>query len=296
MADLNHLSPHWAKPPARGKSFLLLCAFLSLIPGLQAENSYPLGRESGTRLIELRKKKNTVESEVATFTLTTIGSSGKTRNREILMVTRRNDFQRFDYLIRFLHPEDIAGTTFLSKETQEGAVDQYLYLPALGTVNRITGEALKTSFMGSDFTYEDLKKESTTDYEYAYVGDTRIGLRRTHKVVAVASTPENRRITGYARRILYLDQDSLEILKIEFFDATNRHEKTLEALAYGSEEVEGEAARPHRLMMTNHIRGTTSVMTLRKSKLNLPIESRLVDPNNLKEFSDSDFQTLLEKL
>lgn len=266
--------------------------FLALSSQLAA-HTFALGRESGKKIMEMRNEKHRIDSEIALITLTVIGTGGEVQVREILAATRRNDFGRFDYLIRFLGPEEIAGTSLLSREAESGEIDQFLYLPALGMVNRITGEAQRASFMGSDFTYEDLKKESTADYEYAYVGDARIGTRLVHKVVAVASTPGNRRITGYARRILYIDAENLHILKVEFFDPSNVHEKTLEAFAFGSEEVEGEAIRPHRAVMSNHLRGTTSVMTLRRSRLDEPLDSRFFTRDTLRKFDDEDRAKLM---
>lgn len=262
----------------------------------ETHKEYPLGRESGRAIMEERREKNRIESEISSITLTVINSSGEISNRQILTATQRNEHGRFNYLIRFLAPEEIAGTTLISKERTEGEIDQFLYLPALQMVNPITGEARRNSFMGSDFTFEDLQRESTADYEYAYVGDTRIGQSPVYKVVAVASAPGNRRITGYARRILFLDKGSLDILKVEFFDANNVHEKTLEAFEFGSEEVEGEADRPHRAVMSNHLKGTTSVMTLRKSRLNVPIRSEFFDPESIQGLDQEDEAELLGQL
>jgi hypothetical protein len=233
---------------------------------------------------------------VTAITLTVISGDGELQNRTILTATKRNQYDRFDYLIRFLAPEEIAGTTLLSKEKEQGEIEQYLYLPALRMVNKITGDSRRNSFMGSDFTYEDLQRESTADYQYAYVGDTRIGSRPVYKVVAVASSPENKKITGYARRILFLDKGTLDILKIEFFDASNVHEKTLEAYDFGSDEVEGEATRPHRAVMSNHLKGSTSVMTLKKSRLNIPVDDAYFSRDNLQNLSPDDDANLIGKL
>ena len=274
---------------------LMLGSILHSAPG-ETYKDYPLGRESGREIMEERQEKNRIESEISSITLTVINSSGEISNRQILTATQRNEHGRFDYLIRFLAPEEIAGTTLVSKEKTEGEVEQYLYLPALKMVNPITGEARRNSFMGSDFTYEDLQRESTADYQYAYVGDSRIGQRPVYKVVAVASSPGNRRITGYARRILYLDKQSFDILKIEFFDANNIHEKTLEAFEFGSEDVEGKAIRPHRAVMSNHLKGTTSVMTLRQSRLNVPIRPEFFNPEKIQGLDQEDEAELLGQL
>jgi len=70
-------------------------------------------------------------------------------------------------LIRFLFPNDIKGTGFLVLEHPGADDERFLYLPALGRVRRIAGEEKQDSFVGSDFTYEDIGGRELTDYVYA---------------------------------------------------------------------------------------------------------------------------------
>ena len=70
-------------------------------------------------------------------------------------------------LIRFLFPNDIRGTGFLVLEHPGADDERFLYLPALGRVRRIAGEEKQDSFVGSDFTYEDIGGRELTDYVYA---------------------------------------------------------------------------------------------------------------------------------
>ena len=67
-------------------------------------------------------------------------------------------------LVRFTYPNDIAGTGFLVWERPGGDDDRFLYLPALGRVRRITGAERQESFVGSDFTYEDIGGRALEDY------------------------------------------------------------------------------------------------------------------------------------
>jgi hypothetical protein len=72
-------------------------------------------------------------------------------------------------LIRFTYPNDIKGTAFLVWEHPDGEDERFLYLPALGRVRRITGAEAQDSFVGSDFTYEDISGRELDDYTYAMV-------------------------------------------------------------------------------------------------------------------------------
>jgi hypothetical protein len=71
-------------------------------------------------------------------------------------------------LIRFSYPNDIRGTSFLVWEHPAGEDERFLYLPALGRVRRIAGAETQDSFVGSDFTYEDIGGREFDDYTYAF--------------------------------------------------------------------------------------------------------------------------------
>ena len=53
-------------------------------------------------------------------------------------------------------PRDIKGTAFLNFTHRTGDDDQWLYLPALKRVKRISSRNKSGSFMGSEFAYEDI--------------------------------------------------------------------------------------------------------------------------------------------
>ena len=71
-------------------------------------------------------------------------------------------------LIRFTYPNDIRGTGFLVWEHPHADDERFLYLPSLGRVRRIAGSEAQESFVGSDFTYEDIGGREFDDYSYAF--------------------------------------------------------------------------------------------------------------------------------
>jgi len=73
-------------------------------------------------------------------------------------------------LIRFNYPNDIRGTAFLVWEHPKADDERFLYLPSLGRVRRIAGSETQESFVGSDFTYEDIGGREFDDYSYAFAG------------------------------------------------------------------------------------------------------------------------------
>jgi hypothetical protein len=73
-------------------------------------------------------------------------------------------------LIRFTYPNDIRGTSFLVWEHPQADDERFLYLPSLGRVRRIAGAETQESFVGSDFTYEDIGGRELDEYTYAFTG------------------------------------------------------------------------------------------------------------------------------
>lgn len=94
---------------------------------------------------------------------------GRARERRLDFVSLRGaeSGKRADRLLmRFRYPADIRGTSFLVIEHPAADDERFLYLPALGRVRRIAGEEQQDSFVGSDFTYEDMGGRELDDYTY----------------------------------------------------------------------------------------------------------------------------------
>jgi Outer membrane lipoprotein-sorting protein len=73
-------------------------------------------------------------------------------------------------LMRFTYPNDIRGASFLVWEHPSSEDERFLFLPSLGRVRRIAGAETQDSFVGSDFTYEDIGGREFDDYTYGFSG------------------------------------------------------------------------------------------------------------------------------
>jgi hypothetical protein len=100
---------------------------------------------------------------------------GRMRERALTMISMRGrgtpgagpgapDGDRL--LLRFTYPNDIRGTGFLVWEHPGTDDERFLYLPSLGRVRRIAGAEAQESFVGTDFTYEDISGRELDDYNY----------------------------------------------------------------------------------------------------------------------------------
>jgi hypothetical protein len=75
-------------------------------------------------------------------------------------------------LIRFSYPADIKGTGFLVWEHPGSEDERFLFLPSLARVRRIAGAETQESFVGSDFTYEDIGGRELDEYTYAILDES----------------------------------------------------------------------------------------------------------------------------
>ena len=66
-------------------------------------------------------------------------------------------------LMVFDEPKDVAGTAFLSFSHIDTPDDQWIFLPALKRVKRKASKKKSGSFMGSEFSYEDMSSLKLTN-------------------------------------------------------------------------------------------------------------------------------------
>ena len=105
------------------------------------------------------------EDSKSTMTMTLINAKGQTRIRTIRSKSLELDGGDKS-LMEFLSPADVKGTKFLNYEHAQKDDDQWLYLPALKRVKRISSKNKSGAFMGSEFSYEDVSSFNIDKYDY----------------------------------------------------------------------------------------------------------------------------------
>jgi len=123
----------------------------------------------------------------------------------------------------FNKPRDVKGTAFLSFSHPVDADEQWLFLPALKRVKRISSRNKSGPFMGSEFAFEDLSSFEVEKYTYKYLGVEELNGLTNFKVEQYP-VDEN---SGYTRRIVWIDTLEYRIHKIDFYDRKNSLLKTL---------------------------------------------------------------------
>ncbi len=123
-------------------------------------------------------------------------------------------------LIVFNSPKDVKGTATLTFTHKIGSDDQWLYLPSIKRVKRISSNNKSGPFVGSEFAYEDLSSQEVEKYKYKF-------LEEKGNLLIVEQDPVDLK-SGYTRRIVTYNKDKgYRIEKVEFYDRKNSLLKTL---------------------------------------------------------------------
>jgi len=167
-----------------------------------------------------------------------------TRSLRITTLEKPDESVGDKSLVLFDTPRDIEGTALLSHAKILDPDDQWLYLPALKRVKRISSSNKSGPFVGSEFAFEDFTAIELNKFDYRYVGEEACG-DLTCDVVERTPRYEN---SGYTRQVSWVDQVDFQIRKVEFYDRRGDLLKVLELDDYRNYDG---VWRAHLLSMTN---------------------------------------------
>ena len=172
-------------------------------------------------------------------------------------------------LIRFSYPNDIRGTGFLVWEHPERDDERFLYLPSLGRVRRIAGTETQESFVGSDFTYEDIGGREFDEYSYALLEENASWTPASGGTPRPAWRLESRRKQASAefpRVVSLVLKDSFVVVEADIYN--RRNEKQKRYTVGRLDQVEGiwtvADAR-----MSNALEKTRTELTIQKMDYNV---------------------------
>jgi len=203
---------------------------------------------------------------------------GETSERELRMrVLEVPDPDEGDWsLVIFDSPRDVTGTAFLTYTHIAEPDDQWLYLPSLKRVKRISSKNKSGPFMGSEFAYEDMASQEVGKYTYKYLRDEACG-DLTCFVVEAYPVYEN---SGYTRQIAWIDQDEYRIQKMEYYDRKDSLLKTMTPTRY--KQYLDQYWRAHDLFMENHQTGKNTRLVWEDLQFQTGADKRDFDKNALK--------------
>jgi hypothetical protein len=225
---------------------LSLAALLALAgPAGGGEESSPeLKEKLGRKVMAKNREMMTAKYFKSVVSLLLVDRKGRTQTRHLqrMSITGADDQEK--YVIVFDRPPEVRKTAFLNIEHKDRDDDLWMYMPARKRTKRLSGTDLRFSWMGTLFTYKDLKREKLEGNRYELVRTERRSaapmkrnsdgsLNRTtdkvdvYVIDAFPVTKREKDEQGYGRRRLWVRADNSMAEKVEYYDTRGKLTKTL---------------------------------------------------------------------
>lgn len=161
----------------------------------------------------------------ANVKMTITDKRGQKREREFIILRQDvADGGDQNYFVYFQKPSDVRRMTYMVHK--HAAIDKdddrWLYMPAIDRVNRIAGGDKRTSFVGSDFLYEDVSGRSLDE-------DTHELTATTDTTFLVKNTPKKPDSVEFSYYTVAIDRKNYVPTKMEFFDKEGKLYRTIES-------------------------------------------------------------------
>jgi len=193
------------------KLLMARCAvalFLSLMPGAAlAEDVASLVRQSQEAFYAAGTDLN------ARVKMTLLTKEGQQRLRELTMLRKNGEAGEQKYFMYFHRPADVAGTTFMVDKFPNRDDDRWIFIPAINLVSRIAARDSRSSFVGSDFTYEDVSGRDLSADAHTLVKEDQVDGRKVSVVESIPKGPAE-----YARKLAWIDRTTFLPIKEEYYD------------------------------------------------------------------------------
>ena len=229
--------------------FLLLHSSLTCISQEIINNGYEVA-------LKARKLDSGFVNSSAKVAMTLTNSRGRSVVRKMKLFVNEVPESGNQSLIIFHHPKDVNGTAVLTHTNRIDEDDQWLYLPSINRVKRISSSNKSGPFMGSEFAFEDLASQEIEKYQFSEDIEVRDLNGISCYVVARKPVYQN---SGYSRQVVWYNSINFRVEKIDFFDRKGIHIKTLNFSDY--EKFENRYWRSLSMTMENHITGNSTLMS-----------------------------------
>ncbi|MFA0114641.1 outer membrane lipoprotein-sorting protein [Vibrio sp. 10N.261.46.E11] len=214
-----------------------------------------------------------------TNSMSTVTMTIKTRDSQIVRIMEQyileSDNAGNKTINVFSQPTDVKGVSVLTHTAMDGNDQQWLFLPSINRTKRISSSNRDSSFVGSDFAFEDLSSLELSKYKFEKASTVEVS---GQKLIKVAYKPKYNG-SGYSRIETYLDGSNYQPKFNKYFNSRGEHSKTLHLSDYVSYS-EGGAWRPHVLKMEDHIKN---------SETEIVFEEFTTDSTNKSSFRPNSF-------
>ncbi len=233
--------------------------------------------DKGLRLAKEADKANEgFASERATMTMELFNAHGDVTTRKLVIEVIEGKDDGDKSKSTFEWPADVKGTKLLTWTHKKSDDDQWLYLPAVKRVKRISSNNKSGSFMGSEFAYEDLGSQEVAKYAYKFLDEVAEQGRACHRI---ERTPVDKN-SGYRRQVVWMGKDLFLPVRIDYYDRKN---ELLKTAIFSGFEKRGPRWHIGKIAVTNVQTKKRSILSWTKRELGAKLEAATFDPAALED-------------
>ena len=141
-------------------------------------------------------------------------NQGRERSRKLTILRLDKDEDGVDgrqkFYIYFKRPKDIRKMAFLVWKKIGKDDDRWLYIPSLDLIKRIAGSDKRTSFVGSDFFYEDVSGRGIKEDKHEL-------LETTEEYYVLKNTPKKPQDVEFSYYKVWVHKESFIPVKTEYY-------------------------------------------------------------------------------
>ena len=247
---------------------------LLLVPGVGVAQT---AEEKGLAIATEADRRDTGWTDMrAEMEMTLRNRQGQESIRKIRTSTLEVDADGDKSLTIFDQPRDVKGTAFLSFTHSLVPDEQWLFLPALKRVKRISSANKSGPFMGSEYAYEDITSDEIEKYAYKWLRDEAVEGRDAFVIERIPQYEHS----GYTRQIAWIDKEMYRPVKVEYYDRKNSLLKTMKIIGYNT--YLDKFWRADRMEMENHQTGKSTTLTWENYNFKTGLTDRDFNRNSLK--------------
>lgn len=172
-------------------------------------------------------------------------------------------------------PQKEKGTVFLKRDKEV-----WNYIPSIERNIKLPPSMMSQSWMGTDFTNDDLVKEASAEDDYTHVllGDTSIDSRICYKI---AMTPKPEASVVWGKVLVWIDKKDYLQLLAEFYDEENVLVNVMKASDV--KDLGGRLLPSKMEMIPVDKKGHKTVLIYDQLKFELPIKDDFFSTQNMKQ-------------
>ncbi|MCO4793346.1 MAG: outer membrane lipoprotein-sorting protein [Bacteriovoracaceae bacterium] len=257
-------------------SFVFLLTFIVNFQAIAKDSP----EQKGLKIAKITRKANEgFKGEESSMEMVLIDAYKAKTVRQMKSKVREDGSDGDRSLMVFLNPKDVKGTKMLTHSHKNDDDDQWLFLPSLRRVKRISSRNKSSSFMGSEFSYEDLGSQEIEKYNYKWLKDSKT--KKGEALWVLQRIPKKK--SGYSKMVMYVSKKKNNPVKIDYYDRKGELLKSAVFSKYKVYKVgKKKLYRASKIHMKNVQTKKQSIFTWKSRKLGIKHKSRDFDKRSLK--------------